>query len=116
MDKKGNSPYSMVCTGGMFLMGRLEGGNKLLKPRVFTIEENGTRMRLQTLPSFPPFVNVRPDFSYYVPYHDVNLVALYERVTGKEAEEKETEAFKKMLGKPDSGPAPNPGGKVTMEP
>jgi hypothetical protein len=115
--EEGNSKYTMVCTGGMFLMGVLVGGNKLLKPRVFTLleeevdpgkKEKGTRVKLQPLPCIPPFANVKPDFTYPVPNWDKELIALYERVTTRK-----TPADKPAI---PVEPSPVPGGKVIMEP
>lgn len=76
---------TMCVVGGLFLMGKLIGGNKLMDPRVFTLIENGKRMQLSPLPSQPPFVIIaRMSLFYPIPETDKNMLELYERVTNPE--------------------------------
>ena len=76
---------TMCVVGGLFLMGKLIGGNKLMDPRIFTLIENGKRMQLSPLPSQPPFVIIaRMSLFYPIPETDKNMLELYERVTNPE--------------------------------
>jgi hypothetical protein len=74
-----------VCiSSGLFLVGRLIGGNKLTKPRIFSIIKEGREMQLSPLPGTPPFVRIESGGVYYtIPINDNNksLYDLYERVT-----------------------------------
>ena len=72
---------TMCVVAGLFLVGKLVGGNKLMNPRVFTLIEDGKRMQLSPLPALPPFVIVaRMGLSYLIPETD-SLYKLYEKVT-----------------------------------
>ena len=80
--KKDEEPKVTICVvAGLFLVGKLVGGNKLMDPRVFTLIEEGKRMQLAPLPTQPPFVIIaRMSLSYQIPETD-NLFKLYEKVT-----------------------------------
>jgi len=79
---KDEGVISMVITNGMFIMGKLIGGNKLCLPRVFTFLEEGKRIQLSPLPAIPPFITIGNDAARYaVPETDRNLHELYQRVT-----------------------------------
>ena len=72
---------TMCVVGGLFLVGKLIGGNKLVDPRVFTLIEDGKRMQLSPLPALPSFVIIaRMGLSYLIKEGD-NLFRLYEQVT-----------------------------------
>jgi hypothetical protein len=72
---------TMCVVAGMFLVGKLVGGNKLMNPRVFTLIEEGKRMQLSPLPALPPFIIVaRMGMSYPIPEAD-NIYKLYVKVT-----------------------------------
>ena len=78
---------SMIITQGLFLIGNLVGGNKLLEPRVFTFIEEGAKIQLSPLPSLPPFVTFGNEvIKYSVPEKDRNLLSLYDRVTHPQPE------------------------------
>jgi hypothetical protein len=73
---------TMCVTSGLFVMGELVSGNKLLLPRVFTVIDNGTRIQLSPLPGIPPFIILKSDgFTYPVPESEANLLELYHRTT-----------------------------------
>jgi hypothetical protein len=80
--KKVEEPRVTMCVvAGLFLVGKLVGGNKLIDPRVFTLIEDGKRMQLSPLPALPPFVIVtRMGMCYPIPEAD-NIYKLYEKVT-----------------------------------
>jgi len=74
----------MVCSGGIFMMGKLVGGSKLTSPRMFSLIDNGKNMQLAPLPGNPDFVSLRDDgFSYLIREtpENKNLLELYNRVT-----------------------------------
>ena len=78
---------TMVISQGLFLIGNLVGGNKLLEPRVFVLIEDGAKMQLSPLPSTPPFVTFGNEvIRYPVPERDKNLLSLYDRVTHPQPE------------------------------
>jgi hypothetical protein len=98
-----NEVLTMAVAGGVFLVGTLIGGNKLLLPRVFTTFEEKEKdpatglwkkdpetgddalfpkIRMQPLPGVPPFVLLKGDgFTYPVPESDIFLYRLYRKVT-----------------------------------
>lgn len=91
--KKDNA-LTMVVAGGVFLIGTLVGGNKLLLPRVFTTFEEKEKhpetgadimipkIRMEPLPGIPPFVILKGDgFTYPVPEVDIFIYRLYRQVT-----------------------------------
>jgi hypothetical protein len=72
---------TMVISGGLFLIGRLVGGNKLVKPRVFQVIENGKRIQMSPLPGTPPFMRIGLETgSYAIPEREKEIHDLYERV------------------------------------
>jgi hypothetical protein len=82
--KKEEGFIAMVISQGLFLVGRLVGGNKLIEPRVFSIIENGAKIQMSPLPGTPPFVIIGNDgIRYPVPDNagNKNLLDLYGRVT-----------------------------------
>jgi len=89
---------TFVVDGGMFILGRLVGSNKLNKPRVFQVipnpeydptkpaegQNSKTLIQLSPLPGTPPFLNVGNSVSRYpVPLKAWNksITDLYARVT-----------------------------------
>jgi hypothetical protein len=75
--------FSGVISSGLVLMGDLVG-NKLIKPRVFQVIDNGKQMQLSPLPGTPHFVKLTGDFaSWPIPDEENNkgLRELWERVT-----------------------------------
>jgi hypothetical protein len=73
---------TMVLTGGLFIIGKLIGGNKLTDPRVFDVIENGAKIQMRPLPGTPPFVTLGTDgLRYPVPESDKAMLELYDRVT-----------------------------------
>ena len=75
---------TMVIASGMVLIGRMIGGNKLIKPRVFETIENGKRMQLTPLPGTPPFARIGMEVcSYALPdnHNNSQLIDLYKKVT-----------------------------------
>ena len=83
--KKEEGVISMVVTNGLFIVGKMIGGNKLCDPRVFLVIENGKKIQLSPLPSAPPFITIGSGYFHYaIPEHDRNLLDLYDRVTHPE--------------------------------
>ena len=77
-----SGPITMVCTSGLFIIGELIGGNKLCKPRIFILIEDGRKMQMSTLPGNPTFLTLGADgFRYPLPETDKNIRELYIRVT-----------------------------------
>jgi len=73
---------TMVIASGMVLIGRMIGGNKLIKPRVFEVIEDGKRIQLRPLPGTPPWMRIGMEAgSYPVPEREKTIIELYERVT-----------------------------------
>ena len=75
---------TMVVSGGLFILGKLIGENKLCDPRVFQIIKNGAEMQLSPLPGTPSFIIVGLDgLKYPLPetQDNKNLFELYHRVT-----------------------------------
>lgn len=75
---------TMVCSNGLFILGKLTDGNKLCNPRVFQILKNGAEMQLSPLPATPSFVIVGSEgLKYPLPEtpENKNLFDLYDRVT-----------------------------------
>ena len=74
----------MVCTGGLFIIGKLNG-SRLSNPRVFQIIENGAKIQMSPLPGEPGFIILRDyGFSYEVALNtsnSSNILDLYYRVT-----------------------------------
>lgn len=82
-EKKPEGTLTMAITSIGFIMGRLIGGNKLTKPRIFSIIENGQRIQMSPLPGTPSFMRLGMESNYPIPETDENkgLVELYNRVT-----------------------------------
>lgn len=73
---------TMVCSGGMFIVGNLIGGNKLVNPRLFMLIEDGKRIQMSPLPANPSFIILGNDgFRYVIPENERNILDLYDRVT-----------------------------------
>jgi len=94
--KKEEGVLTMLFSTGLFIIGRLIGGNKLLKPRVFSMyeaqEQNPislkmekvNRISMSPLPGTPPFMRVGAEAgSYPMPEKAKEIRELYERVTDK---------------------------------
>jgi len=82
--------FSGVISSGVVLVGDLVGGNKLIKPRVFQVINNGREMQLSPLPGTPHFLKLMGDFmSWPIPDDDnnKNLIDLWERVTSPPKQE-----------------------------
>ena len=80
--KKEEGVISMVVSNGLFIVGKLVGGNKLIEPRIFQVIEGGKKIQLSPLPSTPPFITLESDgFRYAIPETDRNIPDLYDRVT-----------------------------------
>lgn len=77
---------TMIISNGLFLIGKLAGGNKLLcDPRVFMVIEGGKRIQMSPLPGAPPFITLGNDrMGYIIPETEKNLLDLYYRVTHPE--------------------------------
>jgi hypothetical protein len=75
----------LICSGGAFIVGRLIGGNKLTKPRLISIIDDGKRIQMSPLPGTPPFMRVGMESNYPIPETEGNkaLYDLYERVTNQ---------------------------------
>jgi hypothetical protein len=87
--KKDEGIITMVINNGIFLVGSLIGGNKLIEPRVFSIIENGAKIQMSPLPGTPPFLTLGNDkMGYVVPDtpENKNMLELYERVTHPQSE------------------------------
>lgn len=81
---KESGVITMAFISGLFILGKLLGGNKLTDPRIFSIIENGKRIMLSPLPGTPSFITLGPDgFHYPMPINDdnANIFDLYDRVT-----------------------------------
>jgi hypothetical protein len=84
---------SLCLIAGLFIIGRLLGGNKIIAPRVLTLfDEQGKdlsgnivttpKMRMSPLPSNPPFIHSSLiSLSYPIPEADRATHDLYSRVT-----------------------------------
>jgi hypothetical protein len=75
---------SMVIINGIFMIGKMVGGNKLTKPRIFSIIKDGKEIMMSPLPGTPPFLRVGIEAnSYPIPDRpeNKNIVDLYDRVT-----------------------------------
>ena len=83
-EKEDDSIY-MIFRTGLFLVGKLVGGNKLVGPRVFSVIDNGARIQMTPLPGVPMFVLLGNDgFRYPVPKADKVMYDLYYKVTHPE--------------------------------
>ena len=79
----------MYCTGGVFVCGVLEAGNKLIDPRLFSIipvdqlkPELGVQYHMTPPPGQPAFISLGTDgFRYKIPETENQINDLYERVT-----------------------------------
>jgi hypothetical protein len=77
-----------IIGGGLFVLGKLIGGNKLTLPRIFSILEEGKRMMLSPLPGTPLSFTISPSTIHYpLPetQENENLIALYIKVTNPPA-------------------------------
>lgn len=76
---------TMVCIVGLFILGKLVGGNKLTDPRIFSIIEEGRRIQMSPPPGTPPFIVLTgvDGFRYTMPEtpENKNILELYDRVT-----------------------------------
>ena len=75
---------TMCLTNGLFVLGKLIGGNKLCDPRIFGIIENGQKIQMAPLPGTPPFLNLGNEVSRYTMPEvadNKNILDLYYRVT-----------------------------------
>ena len=104
MKKEGNmeneGTITMVITNGLFVIGKLVGGNKLIQPRIFTVynepvkgvdgkpifndkgeQQMEERIRMQSFPGTPGFCTIGQDaIKYPVVTNMQNVLFLYERV------------------------------------
>jgi len=80
---KTEEPKVTMCVmDGLFIVGKLVGGNKLIDPRIFSLIEGGNKMQLSPLPCLPTVIHIaRMSLSYPIPVHDVNMLNLYRKVT-----------------------------------
>jgi hypothetical protein len=92
MSKEGKSKtLTMAAFSGLFIIGVVEGGNKLVNPRIFNVvpagfDEEGlpvpAKIQMSPLPALPPFISFnKADFSYQVPEEHKPFYSLYETVT-----------------------------------
>jgi hypothetical protein len=75
---------SMCITNGLFVIGKLIGGNKLTDPRIFMVIDDGKRVQMSPLPGTPPFIAINPEaLRYPMPEtpENKNILDLYDRVT-----------------------------------
>jgi len=91
--EKEEGTISMCLIGGLFIVGKLVGGNKVVSPRVVNLFEEQSsdphgnpitipKMRMSHLPGTPPYlISNRMSLVYPVPEHDKNTLDLYARVT-----------------------------------
>ena len=99
--KEGEGILTMCVSNGLFVIGKLIGGNKLIQPRVFDlymeqlIDPTGRpildqfgkpkfeeRIRMRPFPGVPGFCTIGPDaIRYPVVTNMQNVMSLYERVT-----------------------------------
>ena len=99
---------TMCIISGLFVIGKLVGGNKLIDPRVFDmymeplfdkegkpiLAENGQqkaeeRIRMRPLPGVPAFCTIGPEsLRYSVTSETQNILSLYKRVTTPVEEKK----------------------------
>jgi hypothetical protein len=87
--KKEEGIIGMVISNGLFLIGRLVGGNKLIDPRVFNIIDDGKRIQMSPLPGTPPFLTLGNDkMGYAIPEttENQNILDLYHKVTRPQPE------------------------------
>lgn len=82
-EKKPEGALTLAITSIGFIVGRLIGGNKLTKPRIYTIIDGGKRFQMSPLPGTPPFMRLGMESNYPVPENDANrgMFELYDRVT-----------------------------------
>ena len=101
IEGKGDGVITMCIVSGLFVIGKLVGGNKLIDPRVFDmymeplfdkegkpiLGENGQqkaeeRIRMRPLPGVPAFCTIGSDvLKYPVISETQNILSLYKRVT-----------------------------------
>jgi hypothetical protein len=84
MTKEQAGVLTMVIINGIFMVGKMIGGNKLTKPRIFSIIKDGKEIMMQPLPRTPTFIRIGIEAcSYSVPdrMENKNIFDLYERVT-----------------------------------
>jgi hypothetical protein len=99
--KESPGVVSMVVVSGLFIIGKMVGGNKVLDPRVFTLfdepqnDGNGNpipdpktgrqliipKMKLSPLPCLPPHIVGKFDLIYPIPEDDKKVLDLYKKVT-----------------------------------
>lgn len=76
---------TMVFVAGLFIVGKLVGGNKLTDPRIFGIIDNGQRIQMSPLPGTPPFIIFTEVDGFRYPMPDVpenkGILELYDKVT-----------------------------------
>lgn len=93
---------TMCIISGLFIIGKLVGGNKLINPRVFDmymepffdsakkpvidpdtgLQKAEERIRMRPLPGVPAFCTIGPDaLRYPVATNVQNVLSLYTRVT-----------------------------------
>jgi len=88
---KDEGVVTMVCVGGLFIMGKLYGKTMLKDPRVFAVIEDGRKIQLSPLPGTPGMITLSEfAFMYEIPEEDKNLQELYYRVTHPQPETKTT--------------------------
>ena len=70
----------VVSTSG-YLIGRMEGGNKLLKPRIVELTQD-KQIHMRPLLGLPPFVVVHDFFCMYkLSVREEQIIRLYNQVT-----------------------------------
>ena len=77
----GMSEITMIMGPGGYLIGRLEGGNKLIKPRICEITDK-KEIHMRPVLGLPPFIVLNDYFaSYKVPIREDVIIKLYNQVT-----------------------------------
>lgn len=91
----------VLLNSGLFVVGMLVGGNKLVNPRLFTVfeepsfDKDGTllmdpqtgrqksiqKMKMEPFPGLPPFMRIVNEPTYPISPAASSLCALYEHVT-----------------------------------
>lgn len=72
----------LILVNGLFLIGKLAGGNKLLKPRIYTPLNDG-RIHMGPLPGTPVFLDIRncAGVAPIRPDRNKDIYGLYAQVT-----------------------------------
>ena len=87
-NNKSEGVLTMVCSGGLFIIGKLDGNIPgLTDPRTFSVIADGTKIWMSTLPGEPKFIVLKDyGFSYEISSDNFNILNLYHRVTDPQPE------------------------------